>query len=237
MVLIASPNMHVVRRWSQGLRGDFVTHAVEDAFALEQGMTLFKPPVLLLDLALLRSGRIKSISALQRLSLPTKVIVFSANPNDVEAISVLRAGAKGYCSRQIEPGMLKKAVGSVQKGEIWAGRKLIPQLIEELTARAETRQRRFSAELDGWFNLLTYRQRQIAALVSRGARNKEIATKIQMSEKTVKAHLTAIFRKLGVANRIGLALLASEQSRLSATASKMNGAAVEQAVSLPGGYA
>jgi DNA-binding NarL/FixJ family response regulator len=233
MVLIGSPNMHVVRRWSQSLKGDFVTHAVEDAFALEHGMVLFKPPVLLLDLALLRNGRIRSIGALQRLSLATKIIVFSHNPNDTEAISVLKLGAKGYCPRDLEPGVLKKVVSLVQKGEIWAGRKLIPQLIEELTSRADRRQRSAPPDVDDWFDVLTYRQRQIVGLISRGARNKEIASRIQMSEKTVKAHLTSIFRKLGVSNRIGLALLANEQRRLPTTVSALNGTVVDRPASLP----
>ena len=213
MVLIASSNMHVARRWSQGLKGNFVAHAVEDAAALEHGVAQFKPPVLLLDLALLKSGRIRSLESLQRLSSATKIIAFTNVCNDAEAISALTSGAKGYCSRNIDPVLLKKVVRLVQRGEIWAERKLIPSLIEELTSIIERRRKRSPREGDDWFDRFTHRQRQIVKLIGRGARNKEIASQINMSEKTVKAHLTVIFRKLGVSNRMELALVASEQRR------------------------
>ena len=211
MVLIASSNMQVASRWSQGLKGDFVAHAVEDAAALEHGVAQFKPPVLLLDLALLKSGRIRSLGRLKKLSSATKIIAFTNIPNDVEAISALTSGAKGYCPTNIEPVLLKKVVRLVQRGEIWAGRKLISCLIEELTSTIERQQKRSPRDGDDWFDLLTYRKRQIVKLICRGARNKEIASQINMSEKTVKAHLTVIFRKLGVSNRMGLTLFANEQ--------------------------
>jgi len=212
MVLIASSNMHVVRRWSQSLKGDFFAHGVEDAAALEQGMTQFKPPILLCDLALLRSGRSRSIGSLQKLSSATKIIVFTSTPNDTEGISVLKSGAKGYCQLNIEPGLLKKVVKLIQRGEIWASRKLVAPVIEELTSLIERRQKHSASEVDGRFGALTYRQREIVSFIGRGARNKEIASQIHTSERTVKAHLTAIFRKVGVSNRMGLALFANGHS-------------------------
>jgi two-component system NarL family response regulator len=214
MVLIASSTVQLVRRWSQALKGDFVTHGVEDGAALEQVMAQFKPPVLLLDLALLRSSRIQSIARLHRLSPATKIIVFTSTPNEQEGISVLKSGAKGYCQRNVKPALLKKVVKLVQRGEIWAGRKLIPPLIEELTSLIERQQKRSPTNVDDRFDALTYREREIVSLIAGGSRNKEIASQIHMSERTVKAHLTAIFRKVGVPNRTRLALVVSAHSPL-----------------------
>jgi len=219
----------MARSWSQNLKEDFVTQGVEDLAALELVLAQLKPPVLLLDLSLLRNGLTRSIGSLQRLSAATKIIAFTRTPNDVEGISVLVSGAKGYCPRNIKPVLLKKVVTVVQRGEIWAGRKLIQLLIEELMSHIERRQQRSATEVDGRFDALTCRQREITGLIGRGARNKEIASQIHMSEKTVKAHLTAIFRKLGVSNRTGLALFAYEQRRLEAAASRSHKDGLEQA--------
>ncbi len=228
MVLIASSAMPVVKRWSESLRGYFVSHRVEDAAALEHAMVQFKPPILLLDLALLGSGKIRSIGSLQRLSSATKIIVFTRTPNETEAVSVLKSGAKGYCPRTIEPALLAKVVKLVESGEIWAGRKLIPALIQELTSLIERRQRRSRSEVHGGFDALTQRQREIVSLIGRGARNRDIANRINMSEKTVKAHLTTIFRKVGVSNRIGLAIFANEYRRLAVSAPRLDKGLFEQ---------
>jgi len=214
IVLIATSTLYVARRWSQSLKEDFVTQGVEDLAALELVLAQLKPPVLLLDLSLLRNGRTRRIGSLQRLSVATKIIAFTRTPNDAEGISVLMSGAKGYCPRSIKPALLKKAVTLVRRGEIWAGRKLIHLLIEKLMSHVERRQKRSATEVDGPFDALTCRQREIAGLIGRGARNKEIASQIHMSEKTVKAHLTAIFRKVGVSNRFRLALFVNEHSQL-----------------------
>lgn len=214
MVLIASASPHMVRRWSRSLKGDFVTHGVEDAAALDQVMAIIKPPVLLLDLALLRNGRMRTIGSLKELSAATKIIAFTTAPNDTEGISVLKSGARGYCRRNINSTLLKKVVKLVQKGEICAGRKLISPLIDELTSLLKRRRKRSAASCDDRLDALTSRQREIVGLIGRGARNKEIANQIHMSEKTVKAHLTAIFRKVGVSNRFRLALFVNEHSQL-----------------------
>ena len=91
----------------------------------------------------------------------------------------------------------------MQKGEIWAGRTLVARLIEELGARVRTHPRTDSSARVGG---LTTREREIAGLVSGGASNKEIAARLGVTERTVKAHLTAIFRKIGVTDRLRLAL-------------------------------
>ena len=214
MVLIASSNLQLIKRWRRSLTGDFAVLGVEDAAALEQGMAQFNPPILLLDLALIRNGRIRSIAGLQSLSPATKIIVFTRTANHAEGISLLKSGAQGYCEKNIDAMLLKKAVNLVARGEMLVGRKLIPFLIRELTSLIDRRRKRFPTELDDPFAALTYRQREIVALIGRGARNKEIANQLCTSEKTVKAHLTAIFRKLGISNRMGLALFANEYRRL-----------------------
>jgi DNA-binding NarL/FixJ family response regulator len=99
----------------------------------------------------------------------------------------------------------------VQKGEIWVGRDLIPYLVREvreltfLTKRQEERSQAVSG-----LNSLTSRGREIAHLVASGASNKEIGSRLNITEATVKAHLTSIFRRLGFSDRVHLAIFVTE---------------------------
>src|SRR6266545_1634209 len=95
-------------------------------------------------------------------------------------------------------------VERVHDGEIWAERKLIARLLEEYASRGnELEQNRKS---DRRLAPLTPREREIAFLIGAGASNKEIASRLRVGQGTVKAHLTAIFRKLGFSDRLQLGL-------------------------------
>jgi DNA-binding NarL/FixJ family response regulator len=177
-------------------------------------MATLTPAMLLLDLTLLQLG-IESVPVIQRLSPTTRIVLFSSNPDEREAVSALKAGARGYHGRNIDPYLLKKAVQMVQQGEIWVGRNVIPHLLSELTSLTERRKRDAPAKPDGRLARLTPREREITHLIGDGASNKEISSQLNITEKTVKAHLTAIFRKLGFSDRLRLALFVSEHSRLS----------------------
>jgi two-component system nitrate/nitrite response regulator NarL len=208
-VLIASAVAGVRSRWAQAFWGFFAILEVSERAELEQGMSGSKPSVLLLDLDLPRLDGIGSVPAIQRLSPSTKIIVLSTAPDEKEAISALKAGAMGYCNKDIEPYLLKKAVNVVQKGEFWVGRKTISRLLAELTSLAESQQKNCPNLSGVYLGYLTPREQQIALLIGDGANNKEIAGWLKISERTVKAHLTAIFQKLQIPDRLRLGLFVS----------------------------
>ncbi len=207
LVLIASSIAAVRKRWRQALQGMYTIYEVVDQTALEQSMTKRKPTVLLLDLALSNLGGLGGLETLHQTSSVTKIILFTRTPNDEEGVAALMRGAKGYCHRNIDPALLRKAIKAIQKGEIWVGRRIIPHLLKELTSLTMRRQKDSAANPERDLDRLTPREREVAQLVSNGASNKEIATQLNITERTVKAHLTAIFRKLGVSDRLRLALL------------------------------
>ena len=169
-------------------------------------MANVRPFVLLLDLALLPPEGIGSISAIQRLSPSTKIILLSSVFEVKEAISALKSGARGVCLKDIEPSLLKKAIEVVQKGEVWVGRKIISHLLSEIVSLTESRQRDPPNLSEVCLDYLTPREFQIAQMVGNGAHNKEIARLLNISERTVKAHLTAIFNKLQIPDRLRLGL-------------------------------
>jgi len=212
MILIASAVTKVRKQWADALKKRFTIIEVTEQAALKRRMTKNRPSVLLLDLALPHLGGVEGLSAIRRLSPSTIVMLLSRFPNDLEAIRTLKAGAKGYCHRDIEPSLINKALDVVQKGEIWVGRKVISHLLKELTYATERRQKDSALRPDIFFDYLTAREQQIAQLVGEGFSNKEIANWLHISERTVKAHLTSIFRKLHISDRLRLALLTIKHS-------------------------
>ena len=204
-VLIATADPELRGRWRGVLQGGYPVRDVSDRDCLERTIATLTPDVLLLDLDLLGVGGIGDGPIIRALSRDTKVVLLSGLPNEREGIRVLKAGARGYCNKSVEPQLLRKIVDRVHDGEIWAERKLIPRLIEEYASHPEDRREGLSKP-DGRLNLLTPREREIAFLIGAGASNKEIASRLRVGEGTVKAHLTAIFRKLGFSDRLQLGL-------------------------------
>ena len=205
--VVASPVADSRRRWSQCLQEMAAVSEVTDRAALEHAMINDQPDVLVVDLAFSGLRRVRGLPELQTLSPSTKIVVLTDSPSEGEGVLVLKAGARGYCTRAIDPEHLKKAVGAVQQGEIWAPRRLVPGLIAELRSLAKSLKKEGRQhEVDPRLENLTERQRLVADLISRGASNKEIARQLGISERTVKAHLTKVFRNVGVSDRLQLAI-------------------------------
>jgi DNA-binding NarL/FixJ family response regulator len=166
---------------------------------LESQVAALVPSVVLFDLGARPDA--KAFSTIAALSALAKTIVIAETNEDAVAIRALKAGASGFCPRDTPARLLRKAIQLVEAGEIWVGRQVMLRLIEEL-ARMRDRGRR---EPTGGTRL-TGREKAIASLVARGAGNKDIAEALAISVKTVKTHLTNIFKKLGVSSRLQLAL-------------------------------
>jgi DNA-binding NarL/FixJ family response regulator len=209
-LVIASPVVENRKRWGQKLQGAFAICEVAERKALEQVVANLKPHILVLDLTLPHLGRVRGVPYIQRLSPSTRTLVLSDAPTEAEAVAALKGGAKGYCSRAINGPRLKKVAEVLDKGEMWVQRELIPSLVAELVSLTESSQT--DANVDAGLEGLTTRQRLVADLITRGACNKEIAKRLNISERTVKAHLTEAFRNFGVSDRLQLALLLSRRA-------------------------
>jgi DNA-binding NarL/FixJ family response regulator len=213
LLLIASSTGERRQRWGQAFEGAFEVHEAADRAGLDRALTALKPTMLLLDLALPRLGGLDGVTAIRRLSPSTQILVFTSLPDEKEEVAALMAGALGYCETDIGPLLLRKAVSVVQKGETWVRRNLIPHLIEELAALAHRRKNDLPAELVSRLDRLTPREREIVSLIGECVTNKEIARRLQVTEKTVKSHLTVVFRKLEVSGRLRLALYVNEREQ------------------------
>lgn len=130
----------------------------------------------------------------------TPIVVLSNVPEDEQGMAVLASGATGYCSALTLPAVLRQVASVVEHGGLWVGPQLMKRLMQALAVRSDTTS---PPALD----ILSQRERQVAAAVARGSTNKEIARVMGITERTVKAHLTAAFEKLGVRDRMQLSLI------------------------------
>jgi two-component system NarL family response regulator len=182
---------------------------VTELGALKESLVRIQPQALLLDLDLPGLDGPKSIAGFIKSHATTKIIVLSGTISDQMELALFKAGVRGCCRSDIDPQLLKRIIVAIQHGELWIRRTLTPLLLDELGASArdeETNARRANANL-GRLADLTRREREIAALVASGENNKQIARRLAITERTVKAHLTETFRKLGIPDRLKLALL------------------------------
>lgn len=209
VTLIASPVPSRRRRWRQALQGNCIILEVSERTALERSMGTLQPAMLLLDLSLPKLGELRGVPTIQRLCPSAKILLLTSNSAVKGGIAMLESGAKGFCHHNTKPFFLRKAVTRIQRGEIWLGRKVISRLIEKLASASERHHKKNADEPDNQLDHLTPREREIVSLVAEGNSNKEIADNLQVAEKTVKAHLTTIFRKVGQPDRLRLALYAN----------------------------
>ncbi len=205
MILLASEETSLMDRWAAalGCRGTLIRRVRHLAEA-EGVLAGRRPDVLLLDLSLSDLNGAAGIVDLNGFSPETRIIAMGRQPSDDEGIAVLRVGARGYCNVHIDPRLLAKAVDTVQMGEVWVGRRLIDRLVALVGNPVATR-----ADADYGVDLdpLTAREQEIALHIGGGCSNKVIAQRLGITERTVKAHLGSVFSKLGVRDRLQLALL------------------------------
>lgn len=132
------------------------------------------------------------------------IVVLCDEPDESAVLQALKAGASGCCNSHAAPEVLRQVALVVGNGGLWIGQSLLQQLVGS-TARVLA-QRPAKAESSDWTALLSEREAQVARLVASAASNKEIASRLAISERTVKAHLTSIFEKLDLRDRLQLSL-------------------------------
>jgi DNA-binding NarL/FixJ family response regulator len=160
-----------------------------------------KPDILLLDLRMPEKDGLGVLEEVNFDSMPTRVIVLTAAEDDRDVVRAMRLGARGVVLKQSASDLLVKSIRKVFDGEIWLDNRMTAEVIDAFKKSAEAGQRREKP-------LLSDREKEIVQLVAQGFRNREIGEKLFISEQTVKNHLHNIFDKLGVSDRLELALYA-----------------------------
>ncbi|HUJ23374.1 MAG TPA: response regulator transcription factor [Bryobacteraceae bacterium] len=191
------------------LEPDFqVVGEVGDGDEVLGAVERYHPDILLLDLKMPGAHGLTILQKLQSANnVETKVIVLTASEDKSEFVQAMKLGTSGIVLKQSPTELLYKSIRKVYAGEIW---------LDSHTTAAVMRQFASGEESSGdpangrvrERSPLSQREREIVALVAQGFKNKEMAEKMFISEQTVKNHLHNIFDKLGVSDRLELALYA-----------------------------
>jgi len=158
------------------------------------------------DLILLHRLLIDSAicSEIRRVAPSSRLFLLSDQPDHEEGLAFLKLGIVGYANTYISPDRLAEALRVIGSEGVWLGQKVIQQLILEAHAKGEEKG---GHNIGPLLSVLSPMERRVAELVAIGRTNLAIAAELGIVERTVKAHLTAIYGKMHVGNRLSLALL------------------------------
>lgn len=132
-----------------------------------------------------------------------KIVVLANAPDQAEALYALSLGAVGYSHAYATAEALTEIRTVIEHGGLWLGNSLLQKLIEVSTKLTSTQ----TDHVEAILSQLTQREREVAVEAAKGLSNKEIARILEITERTVKAHLASIFERLKVKDRLHLALI------------------------------
>lgn len=221
MIILASDNIDILATWGTALRNAYSISIAASPGELLSKLSETSPDCVLFDRNLAPGELQETIKQIRKANAESRILLLT-NPehphSDQEDLNLLKAGIRGFCTTDMDSGQILKVMSAVSQGQIWIRNNLIPLLIEELSKQskvtidspAAVTEKNVveppSAKNTDFLNSLTPREREIAILIGQGECNKRIAQCLKISEQTVKAHLTVIFRKLNVTDRVHLAL-------------------------------
>ena len=163
-----------------------------------------KPKILLLDLSMPEVIGLETLRELGKLRIQTRTIVVTATIGKEQVIELLQLGAHGIVLNHSALQLLLKSIRCVSNGQYWIGRESVSDLIQALRRMmADGRTSEASRDFG-----ISSREMQVVTHVVAGYTNKDLAQKLGISLQTAKHHLTNIFDKLGVSNRLELVLFA-----------------------------
>lgn len=138
-----------------------------------------------------------------------KVVVVGEGVNESLQIQFILSGASGYSDKSVDKAVILRAIAGVLNDEIWLERQVIPRLLKNIVEKNKFSKgnKEFNYEEYKLLSILTRREIEVIDLVYKGTSNSDIAEVLKISNRTVKAHLSAIYRKLNVSDRFQLIIL------------------------------
>jgi DNA-binding NarL/FixJ family response regulator len=208
VVLVIGMGQPVAETTRTLLASDVTVRAIEQGRETAQAVNgaAVHPQLVLVETDARRADAADAVARIASLWRPVPVLVVTDCEERARNRRLVRAGARGVVTRSKEAEQLASAIRHVHEGEIWLGRGCMSRLIDEMVA-ADHPMPKHLCSSEG-LERLTERERDVVALIAQGMHNKAIAGELGITDHTVRHHLTAIFAKLGVADRLELAVYA-----------------------------
>ena len=204
----------------EGLRNVFADHpeitivgeATDGAEAIEKAVSL-EPDVVLMDIKLPRVDGLTVLRSIQARAPKAKILLFASPEYREEFVEAMKLGCSGVLQKDVATPLIEKSIRKVFAGEIWLDSNTTAAVMRKFATPGENspggpgngKTPRERAQL-------SQREREIIILIAQGYKNKEIAEKMFITEQTVKNHLHNVFDKIGVSDRLELALYAIHNS-------------------------
>lgn len=206
-ILLCSNNETIIKRWKNSL---FPDNRLFEATSLESAYRILNKNTI--DLTLMHRSLTteKQIKDMVMTTSNLKVFVLSDRPNNEEGITCLQLGCIGYANAYIAQPRLNLAVQAVESGLIWTGTSLMQHMIQVSAVGKDADQDRNDHTESPILAELSKREYQVAALVADGLNNREVADRLDITERTVKAHLSSAYAKTSTKSRLGLARMFSK---------------------------
>lgn len=188
-----------------------VVGEADDGSNAVAAVLLHGPDIVLMDIRMPRVDGIAATAALRRLDRPPEVIVLTTFQADEQVVAALRAGASGFLVKDTPPSDIIEAVRLVAGGDAIVSPSVTRNLLSHFGKSDASDRAQLATQR---LNAVTGREREVAVAVGEGASNAEIATQLFMSESTVKAHVSRLLVKLDVTNRVQIAILVHDATRV-----------------------
>ena len=164
-----------------------------------------QPDVILLDVVLGNDDGLELLPKLRKAAHNARILILTGTQNPEVYQRAVRLGAMGLVNKETAAEVLLKAIEKINAGEAWFDRMVMGDVLTEMTRGRDGRKTDPEAAK---IKKLTDREREIIVLIAEGLKNKQIAERMFISETTVRHHLTSVFNKLGVADRLELMIYA-----------------------------
>lgn len=175
-----------------------------DGAEAQRAVARSRPDVVLMDIRMPGVDGLAATEAIRAQASPPEVIVLTTFHADEQVLRALRAGAAGFLLKDTAPGEILAAIQRVAEGDAQLSPAVIRQLIDQATGSAAAP---VEPAVDRRLERLTERELAVARAIGEGLTNQEIGQRLFLSVPTVKGHVTSILDKLGVTNRVQVALV------------------------------
>jgi two-component system nitrate/nitrite response regulator NarL len=213
-ILLVTKDRELEERCRRATSAHYSISVIESVALVKARIATATPEVVLIDAETMERPYAEQVAGIVATPGVGRVIVMTTDFVEDEEVALLRCGVQGCCRRGIDPDSLRQVLTVTESG-VWVTRSLLPRLVTELRRYAQ-QAATTDASKESLADIprvppeklatLTRRERDIVNLLADGATNKKVAELLDISERTVKGHLSNVFQKLGIPDRLKLVL-------------------------------